>query len=95
MEAAKGNKGKAIESRTLTTYVYTNTHSQSVLADNTSLLADNMFLLTFSLWRSLFCQQMEAAKGNKGKAIESRTLTAILSGLNRALPFAPPLTGLF
>jgi len=35
---------------------------------------------------------MEDAKNNKGKPVESRTLTAILSGLNRALPFAPPLT---
>ena len=40
----------------------------------------------------LFCQQMEAAKKNKGKPIESRTLTAILTGLNRALPYVPPLT---
>ena len=35
---------------------------------------------------------MEDAKNNKGKPVESRTLTAILSGLNRALPFAPPLS---
>ena len=62
--------------------------TQIMLSKHDAQLAKELI----SCYLGLFCKQMEDAKKNKGKPVESRTLTAILSGLNRALPFAPPIT---